>query len=78
MAREWELPEVSTRLDPDNPYEVVRRPTRAEKLEARRFRPEQLTDADRRGGSTRKWIELWPNRYLRSELRARNSLEGQV
>jgi hypothetical protein len=78
MPREWELPEVNDWLDPDNPYQVLRRPTRAEKLEMRKFRPEQLTDADRRGGTTRKWIELWPNRYMREELRVRNSLEGQV
>ena len=76
MAREWELPEIAVR-DEDNPYEV-RGDSKAKKLEARKFRPETLTDADLRSGSTRKWIELWPNRYMVKELRARNSLEGQI
>lgn len=76
MAREWELPEVNVR-DIDNPY-AVNGESKAKKLEARIFRPENLTQADMRSGSTRKWIELWPNRYLVKELRVRNSLEGQI
>jgi hypothetical protein len=76
MAREWELPEINV-YDPDNPYQV-RGDSNAKKLEARRFRPESLTKADARSGSNRKWLELWPNRYLVKELRARNSLEGQI
>lgn len=76
MPREWEVPEIMIR-DEDNPYEV-RGESKQKKLEARRFRPENLTQDDARSGSNRKWLELWPNRYLVTELRMRNSLEGQV
>jgi hypothetical protein len=76
MAREWEVPEVAVR-DEDYPH-AVDGESKLKKLEARRFRPGQLTKADMRSGSTRKWIELWPNRYMVKELRVRNSLEGQV